>query len=246
MSAWQFKPKLIPTISVIFLFPILLALGFWQLDRAHQKEALYAKFQHRRVLDPVNMNTTTTQNINAGNLLWRRVTVRGVYDSGVNYLLDNQVMNGQPGYFIYTPFRPVPGTSRVLVNRGWLPADPDRSRLPELPTPSGPVKLDGVIKDMPVTGILLGKNVSEDLPGGIIRVQKIDLDVIAGRSRHAFLPFIVRLNRASVSGFVRTWVEPGSGREKHLGYAFQWFLMAAALMIIYVVVNLKRGSGASA
>ena len=245
MSAWQFKPKLIPTISVIVLFPALLALGFWQLDRAHQKEALYGQYQHRRVLDPVNLNATSARDINAGNLLWRRATVQGVYDNGNNYLLDNQVMNGQPGYFIYTPFRPVPGKSRVLVNRGWVPADPDRSRLPVVPTPSGPVTLDGVIKGMPVTGILLGKDLTEDLPGGIIRVQTIDLNTISRRTGHKLLPFIIRLNPASASGFIRTWAEPGSGKEKHLGYAFQWFLMAAALMIIYVVVNLKRGSGAS-
>lgn len=246
MSAWRFEPKLIPTISVTLLFPALLALGFWQLDRAHQKEALYAQYQHRRNLDPVNLNESSPGNSNAGTLLWRRTTMRGIYDGGIHYLLDNQVLDGRPGYFVYTTFRLSPGKSWVLVNRGWLPADPDRRRLPELPTPAGPVRLDGVIKDVPATGILLGKDVSEDLPGGIIRVQKIDLDAIAGRAGHALLPFIVRLNPTSVSGFERTWIEPGSGREKHLGYAFQWFLMAAALIIIYVVVNLKKSTEDSA
>lgn len=246
MSAWKFKPKLIPTLSVIILFPALLALGFWQLDRAHQKEALFEQYQHRRVLDPVDLNAASPKDVKDGKLLWRRVTVQGVYEGGPHYLLDNQVLNGTPGYFVYTILRLVPGTSRVLVNRGWLPADPDRGRLPELPTPVGPVSLDGVIKDVPVTGILLGKDVSEDLPGGIIRVQKIDLDTISRRTGYKLLPFIVRLNSKSVSGFVRTWIEPGSGREKHLGYAFQWFLMAAALLVIYVIVNLKKNQEDSA
>jgi cytochrome oxidase assembly protein ShyY1 len=28
--------------------------------------------------------------------------------------------------------------------------------------------------------------------------------------------------------------------EKHMSYAFQWFSLAAALVIIYLVVNVKR------
>jgi len=36
------------------------------------------------------------------------------------------------------------------------------------------------------------------------------------------------------------WRPAASGPEKHYGYAFQWFAMAAALTVIFVVVNLSR------
>ena len=36
------------------------------------------------------------------------------------------------------------------------------------------------------------------------------------------------------------WRPAASGPEKHYGYAFQWFAMAAALTAIFVVVNLSR------
>ena len=39
---------------------------------------------------------------------------------------------------------------------------------------------------------------------------------------------------------VPNWRPAASGPEKHYGYAFQWFAMAAALTVIFVVVNLSR------
>ena len=34
--------------------------------------------------------------------------------------------------------------------------------------------------------------------------------------------------------------------EKHLGYAIQWFALALALFVIYIVVNLKHSTGVQA
>ena len=235
--SWQFKPKLIPTVAVIILFPLLLALGFWQLDRADQKAALYAQYQARRLLAPLDLNTASVSS--HGDLLWRRVAIQGIYD-GTNYLLDNQVHNGDAGYYVYTPLRLVPGDERALVNRGWVPIGADRARLPRLPTPSGLVHIEGVLKEPPRTGILLSNNTWEDLGSGAVRVQNIDMGAITKKSGHALLPFIIRLSAASGSGFTRHWINPGSGRVMHLGYAFQWFLLSAVLVVIYLTVNLKK------
>lgn len=240
MRAWQFKPKLIPTVAVLILFPVLLALGFWQLDRAAQKTALYGQYLQRSNMQPLGLNTALAGGENPRALLWRRATLSGSYEPDHQFLLDNQVLGGQAGYFIFTPFR-LDGTGAyVLVNRGWLPANPDRTRIPSLSTPSWVVRLDGLIKEPPITGVALSDDIYEDLAHGIMRVQKIDLDAIARRFGKPLLPVIVRLEPTSASGFVRRWRDPGSGREKHLGYAFQWFLMGTVLIIIYIALNLKK------
>ena len=240
MRAWQFKPRLMPTIAVLILLPVLLALGFWQLDRAAQKSALYGQYVQRSNMPSVSLNTALAIGKNPKDLLWRRTTISGVYASDHQFLLDNQVLDGRAGYFIFTPFR-LDGTGAyVLVNRGWLPANPDRTRIPALSTPSGAMRLDGFIKEPPITGIALSEDMYEDLAQGIMRVQKIDLDAIVRRSGRPLLPVIIRLEPGAASGFVRRWRDPGSGREKHLGYAFQWFLMGAVLIIVYIALNLKK------
>ena len=48
-------------------------------------------------------------------------------------------------------------------------------------------------------------------------------------------------HRALSHGFERVWRPVrGIGPQRHRGYAFQWFSLALALLVIYVVVNTRR------
>jgi len=54
---------------------------------------------------------------------------------------------------------------------------------------------------------------------------------------------VILMDADAPDGFERVWqINVGFGPERHLGYAVQWFALAAAVLIIYVVVNLKRAS----
>ena len=44
----------------------------------------------------------------------------------------------------------------------------------------------------------------------------------------------VQQTGAASEGLLRDWTEPGSGVEKHYGYAFQWFALSALIAILYV------------
>jgi surfeit locus 1 family protein len=54
------------------------------------------------------------------------------------------------------------------------------------------------------------------------------------------VPYELRLAAEAPSGFARQWPEPGSGHERHLGYAWQWFAMAATVAVLYLLLNLRR------
>jgi surfeit locus 1 family protein len=41
-------------------------------------------------------------------------------------------------------------------------------------------------------------------------------------------------------GLIREWPRPDIGVGKNLGYALQWFSMAAAVLVIYLVLSVKR------
>jgi len=57
------------------------------------------------------------------------------------------------------------------------------------------------------------------------------------------LPRIVLLDPSEPDGYEREWSARYNfsefGPERHTAYAVQWFGMALALLVIYVVVNLK-------
>lgn len=235
----QFRPGLWPTVVVALLLPLLIALGLWQLDRAGQKESMEEAYRSRQASPPTDLLTAGEDRFERDAMLWRRVRLRGEYLLDRQYLLDNQIEGGKPGYLIFSPFRLAGEETVVLINRGWLPAGGDRNVTPEVPPPPDNGIVEGTAKGPQSTGLFLGEAVAEDLEGGLVRVQLLDLDVIARDNGWRLLPYVVRLDKPAGDGFVRNWKEPGFGREKHLGYAFQWFAMAAALLIIYLVVNMK-------
>ncbi len=232
----QFSPGLWPTVATLCVLPLLLYLGFWQLERAEQKSAaLQHKLQRSNEAPLLSLEANT----GIDSLLWRKARLSGVFDQAHIFLLDNQVVNGQAGYFVYTPFE-LANHNTVLVNRGWIKAEADRSSVPMLRTPPGRSVVSGLIKAPPATGILLAENTDEALAVGLYRLQHIDPAEMNEKYQLTLLPYVVRLDAESKAGYVRKWRQADSGEAKHLGYAFQWFAMAGALLIIFLLVNLKK------
>ncbi|MDH5648807.1 MAG: SURF1 family protein, partial [Gammaproteobacteria bacterium] len=67
--------------------PVLVALGFWQLDRAKEKRDLQEEYD-RRANDEAIRITAQPQPVEA--LRFYRVIVTGEYDSEFQILLDNR------------------------------------------------------------------------------------------------------------------------------------------------------------
>lgn len=242
IGSWKFVPGLWPTLATLILLPVFVSLGFWQLDRAEQKDRKHAEFvlrQSQPALD-LNDNPGFLQRPPREELIWRHARAAGHFDTGTQVLLDNQVLRGEAGYFVFTPFQAGPGGPWLLVNRGWVPLGKDRNKVPLLTTPDGEIKIEGVMNNIPAVGLALGATVPEKLTDAVYRVQRLDLEQIAGFAGHELSPLILKLAPGSGHGFIREWRMPGSGSETNLGYAVQWFLFATILCVIYLVVNLKK------
>jgi surfeit locus 1 family protein len=243
-ARWTFQPGTAPTIAALILFPLLLLLGFWQLDRADQKERLFEAYVQRATLGPVDLNREESFRESGDEMLWRRCIVKGHYTGDRVFLLDNQVLNGLAGYFVFNPFEIEGSDIWVMVNRGWVSAGGYRDRAPAIMTSQEQVVITGLAYlpssiPMPANG-----NNVERMVQGVTRMQEMDTEVMEGLLGHKLLPYVIRLDPASPTGYARVWPEPESGMERHMGYAFQWFALAATLLIIYVSVNLRRGEGA--
>ena len=220
-------------------FALFLALGFWQLERAEYKRALYQVFQDKQSMAPRPLAEILA--LPAGEApLWRPVEATGRFYSDERILLDNQVMRGRPGYFLYMPFQPLDSARLVLVNRGWLPAGPDRNRPPRIETPPGQVFIRGVTKAPPRTGLVLKALPPERLADNSARAQRLDIKELEAFTGRQLAPFVVRLAPESEHGFSRDWRPPGTGEQRHKGYAFQWFAFATTLALVYLLLNIKK------
>ena len=216
-------------------------MGFWQLDRADQKEAMRSEYEQKSHGNPLDLNNAGDGlRSDAGRMRWQHSQAQGQFQLDEIFLLDNQIMHGKAGYYVYLSFLLTGKHQQVLVNYGWVPAGSDRRVAPTLDFPQEETVITGVAKDVPSTGIKLAETTEEKLGNNIYRLQTLDLQTLAEKRNGELLPYVLRLEAPAPKGFFRDWPEPGFGKEKHLGYAFQWFALATALVIIYLVVNVKK------
>ncbi|WAP02282.1 SURF1 family protein [Stenotrophomonas sp. SBJS02] len=124
------------------------ALGLWQLQRMHAKQAM---------LDA--QGPAVAQALPLSQALAATGALHGVADHGRFLpgvvLLDNQTRHGRAGVKIYRPFRSDEG-SVLLVDLGWRALPPDRT-LPDVPSPPSPVAVRGLLAPPPSAGLALGR-----------------------------------------------------------------------------------------
>lgn len=233
----RFRPTLLPTLVVIILFPILAGLGFWQLDRAEQKRVIQAEYDARSQDAPVKIGPRLQD---ADMLRFRRVTTKGNYDRDYQVLIDNRVQAGQAGYYVITPLR-IPGSDiRVLVNRGWIPLGASRQDLPKIETPTARLTIEGVAT-VPSEDVFQLAEAPALTGQWQIVWQHMDMKRYVEAVPFPIQPVVILLDPASLAGgFDRQWTRLDAGIAIHHGYAFQWFMLAAALLVIWVVANLRK------
>lgn len=230
-----FSPGVLPTVVTAFLLYVMISLGQWQLSRAEFKDNLHQKVTERKVLPPVSLQELPHD---IEDRVFRPVLLDGVYDAERHFLLDNRIVNGVAGYDVYTPLRMTDGTA-ILVNRGWLKQGRTRQDLPVFETPADPVSFKGLLDKPPSKGVILADNV-HDNPGWPMVLQYLDPAELQQRLGYELMPMILWLDAGAEYGFHREIPALKLDSAKNTGYAFQWFAMSAALLVIFIAVNVKR------
>lgn len=218
------------SLLVLLFLPLLLGLGFWQLDRAEQKQQLQLLFQERQNAGPVLLEQLSSRN----DLRYQPVIMRGSYLNDKAILLDNRIYQGRFGYEIITPFLLESSELIVLINRGWLKGDVSRRTLPEIAPIEASVELLGEVHVPQGELIAFQKPPSLEWP---YRVQSVDVSALQDQFSKPLFPYTVRLNEGSPGHFQSNWVVVNLQPEKHIGYAVQWFAMSVTLLIIAFLAN---------
>ncbi|WP_308636955.1 SURF1 family protein [Massilia sp. 9I] len=218
-----------------------IALGNWQQGRAAQKLAVQEKLAALAAEAPVALGANMTP---AASLEYRRVSVTGEFVADWPLFLANRPMAGRPGYYLVMPFKIAGSHTHVLVMRGWLPRDAEFGKLPAYATPSGTVTIEGIV--VASAGHVMDLGAAAPLAPKAI-VQNIDPQAAAQATGLALQPFFVQQTGPDQPGAVdnmllRVWPSPSSGIDKHRGYAFQWYALAAMAVLFFVITGFRSGS----
>ncbi|MHB8535211.1 MAG: SURF1 family protein [Sulfuricaulis sp.] len=236
----RFRPAPVPSLAAAVLLPLLLYLGYWQLQRADEKRVLQAEYDARAAGPAVQVEPRLQS---PGELQFYRVVAKGFYQTDHQVLIDNRVHQGLAGYDVVTPLRLQDSDIRLLVNRGWIPQGQDRRHLPDYKTPKGLQEITGVATVPSEKYFMLAGHRPLDR-GWHVVWQHMDLERYAAAVPFPVQPVVVLLDpKSPAGGFTRDWMRLDAGIAIHQGYAFQWFMLAATLVGIYLYMSL-RGSDA--
>jgi surfeit locus 1 family protein len=218
------KIRFWPALIILVVMAITVRLGFWQRDRAHQKEALNAQI--------VAFEQAPVQRVGAApialkDINFHRVTARGTFMPDRVVYLDNRPYMDQPGFYVVMPLKLADG-GVVLVNRGWLPRNlSDRTGIAPYDTPAGEVEIDGVARPNASLAFELGH-------GGSAAHEKIrqnlDVAAYAAETGLPLQPFVIQQQNDTRDKLVRDWPAPTLGVDTNYGYMLQWWGMAAAAL----------------
>lgn len=222
-------------VAALLGVSVTMKLGFWQLSRAAEKQALQQSIDARASRPPLD-NAAFSGVVAAADWMHRRVDLRGRWLDRYTVYLENRQMDGKPGFFVLTPLQ-LDGASRtvVMVQRGWIQRRfSDRTALPELQSADGAVQVEGRIAPPPAKLYEF-----EPQAQGEIR-QNLDLASYARETGLPLADYSVLQTGPPGDPLRRDWPPIQTGVAKHHGYAFQWFALSALIVALFIWFQIVR------
>ena len=231
-----FQSKLIASVLFLCLLILLIKLGFWQLNRGYEKQQLEQQLQLRQTMPALTLQQFLN-NDKVEELLGRQLSITVNPTSQPLIVLDNQVYQKQVGYLVFQLVSIAPDLPNLLIELGFTPANPDRSRLPQVIPLQQQKHLHGKLYHR------LSNPVSHQLYPELsspIRIQNLNIPQLSEQLQQAILPVVLQPEIVSFDIKQRPLSKPWNPipmpANKHFGYAMQWFSMAIALLIIGLIL----------
>jgi cytochrome oxidase assembly protein ShyY1 len=226
-SAKRFAPGWPLWIFLLAFLPLLIFLGFWQLDRADEKRQMQAQMDANRgaVAQPL------TELQQQADPSWRPLYLEGQFDPEHIWLLDNRIRGGQAGVEVLQVFDDQASGQSLVINRGWIPW-PDRRQRPTVSTPENSVQLDAEVLPSAEQGFTLGQGGGTS--GWPKLISRLDLASMSADVPSPVLGWSARLKTGSQAAFKLDWPALPMTASKHVAYAVQWFALAIALLALFI------------
>ena len=235
MSQNRFQIRLIPTLAMLLGLVMFIYLGLWQAGKGDRLALELAQRAQRSQLGPA---VVTGELLDAQAAQDAAFTVVGTYEAQHQIFLDNRQENDQPGVHVITPLKIEGSETRILVNRGWVGWTLGRAVLPVVATPVGRVQITG-LANVPSTKKFF---LMPDHPEAQAKLwSRVDLPRFEQLIGHRLQPVVLQQTGGDAPDtLVRHWAPPENRVGMHRGYAFQWFGMAAALLLFYLVTSFRK------
>ena len=208
------------SVFSFFFIIVFFLLGVWQVFKGNLKSQEEKEFYAFKPSIPYSQSLQE----------WSNVSIEGKFDSSRQILFDNQLLDGKPGYKVYTPFI-FSNNQLIMVNRGWLSKANINKLLPILDITSNSKKITGIIY-RPEKNITFGDNlITESWP----KISQLrDINFYDKQYPEPVENFFLHLDANHREVLTFQEIIPFTiSSARHYGYAFQWFVMTIVLAGMY-------------
>ncbi|MEZ8735418.1 MULTISPECIES: SURF1 family protein [unclassified Vibrio] len=253
---YKFRSKgfWIAVVLTVVSVGALIKLGLWQLDRGNEKLRYEQQLSERaqqsfRSLDTVisewKGSRTQAQGTSEQQFLnGLKVDVELETPSGLVVLLDNQINQGTVGYVIYMlgevrfedGNQSLVAEKQLLIDLGFVPASNDRRELPQLGSITVPTKMSGRLYTRSINPLSHELGLENTTPN---RIQNLNIAALSQYTGKEVLPFVFQPQSLDSWPYEMLWRPTAMRSEKHFGYSFQWFVMAAVLLFLMLLIGYR-------
>ena len=212
---------------------VLCTLGTWQMKRLYWKEALIEKVNERIASEPQSLFELLENTPSLDDLNYIPAKISGEYDHTKEVYYFTTGKESTSGWNVHTPL--ILSDGRILiVNRGFVP---DWNKNPD-------TRKDGQITGLQeVTGLVrnpIAQKPNDFVPDNNLekreffwRSHKQMMQLMSDNNSQEFLPVILDANEQNnPAGWPQGGTTIISFPNNHLQYAFTWFGLAAALLMV--------------
>ena len=126
-----------------------------------------------------------------------------------------------------------------------MPVGASRAEKPPVAVSGEEREIKGRADDLPRAGLQLGERTPLVPPYPVVAnfPTHAELTALLGGVSWSRAADVVLLDAGQPDGYLREWQPPGFPPVRHVAYAVQWFALAIALAVIYVVTNVRPSAG---
>jgi surfeit locus 1 family protein len=221
------------SLFIAFISLILIKLGLWQWGRGNLRTQIKQQWESRSQLPAVSLQSVEKMQ---GGRNYLRIKTSGKFINNKTFLIDNQMLNHQPGYAIITPFKIKSSSKIVLVNRGWI-AKQQFNQLNYI-QPIQHTALQGLIyQPYKKTFILNSSRFAEF--SSPPKVQNSNINAIGKSLGLTSEPYYIWMS-TQPNPYHRTWNIKVPNPGINYGYALQYFIFALFVIGGYCRYLLKQ------
>jgi|SRR5690554_5522803 len=244
IGSFDFRLNPFALIATLLAIGLMIKLGVWQIERGQEKQRMLT--QHQLASEVAIKEITESQLPTLQDKPDERIRAHVTFAQERYFLVENQIHQGRVGYHVVALGQLANSADHALwipVNLGWIPAPPSRSETPQVHIPAR-ADLTARVHLPQQPFLLQQQHVSQQWPA---RIQYPELAVMQAHIESELAPFMWRVESGAPfynnnNAYVRDWPIVSMEPHRHYAYAVQWFGLALAAAVVFLVAAAKRKS----